>query len=343
MQLASTSPSWATYQPIRIMELRRRQFLRLATAAAALAVAAPTAKAQNYPTRPVRIVVGFPAGGTTDIVARLIGQWLSERLGQQFVIENRPGANTNIATDAVARAPADGYTLLAVGSTTTINATLYEKLSFNLQRDLAMVAGFNNSPLVLEVHPALPANSVLELISYARANPGRLNMASYGSGSLSHVAGELFKMAAGVDMLHVPYRGSAPMLTDLLGGQVQVAFDNLPASIEHIRAGKLRALAVTTATRSEALPDIPSLGEFLPGYDANAFIGLAAPRSTPAEIVIKLNREINAGLLDPNVKARLAELGSAPLVLSPAEFSRLVQDETEKWAKVIRAAKITAE
>jgi tripartite-type tricarboxylate transporter receptor subunit TctC len=327
-----------------IMKLRRRQFLHLAAAAAAAAaVPVPTARAQNYPTRPVRIVVGFPAGGTTDIIARLIGQWLSERLGQQFIIENRPGANTNIATETVARAPADGYTLLTVGSTTTINTTLYERLNFDLNRDLAMVAGLNNSPLVLEVHPAVPVNSVPELIAHAKANPGRISMASFGTGSISHVAGELFKIAAGVDMLHVPYRGSAPMLNDLLGGQVQAAFDNLPASIEHIRAGKLRALAITTAARSEALPHIPSLGEFLPGYQASAFIGIAAPKSTPAEIVIKLNEEINAGLAEPKIKAKLAELGSATLVLSPAEFTNFVVSQTEMWAKVIRQAKIKAE
>jgi tripartite-type tricarboxylate transporter receptor subunit TctC len=325
------------------MRLRRRQFLHLAATAAAVAVAARTARAQNYPTRPVRIVVAFPAGGTTDVIARLIGQWLSERLGHQFVIENRPGANTNIATEAVVRAPADGYTLLAVGSTSTINAALYDKLSFNLLRDLVMVAGLNSSPLVLEIHPAVTANSVLEFIAHAKANPGRISMASFGTGSISHVAGELFKIAVGVDMLHVPYRGSAPMLTDLLGGQVQAAFDNLPASIEHIRAGKLRALAVTTAARSEALPQIPSLGEFLPGYEASAFIGLAAPKGTPAEIVVKLNTEINAGLADPKITARLAELGSAPFVVSPAEFSNFVVSESEKWAKVIREAKIKAE
>jgi tripartite-type tricarboxylate transporter receptor subunit TctC len=326
-----------------MMKLRRRQFLHLAVGAAALAVAAPTARAQNYPTRPVRIVVGFAAGGTTDIVARLIGQWLSERLGQQFVIENRPGASTNIATEAVARAPADGYTLLTIGSTNTINATLYDKLSFNLKRDFAMIAGLNKSPLVLEVNPAVPVNSVPEFVAYAKATPASISMASFGTGSISHVAGELFKMLAGVDLLHVPYRGSAPMLTDLLGGQVQAAFDNLPASIEHIRAEKLRALAVTTAARSEALPQVPSLGEFLPGFEASAFIAIGAPKSTSPEIVIKLNEVINAGLADPKIKARLAELGSAPLVLSPAELGNFVADEIEKWAKVIRAARIRPE
>jgi len=330
-------------QPIRIMKLRRRQILHLAAAAAALAVTEPTAKAQSYPTRPVRILVGFPPGGTTDIVARLIAHWLSERLGRQFIIENRSGASTNLAVEAVIRAPADGYTLLTVGSSSLLNSTFYPQLNLDLNRDLAMVAGLNNSPLVLEVHPAVPANSVAELISYAKANPGRISMASYGAGSISHVAGELFKMVAGVDILHVPYRGSAAMLTDLLSGQVQAAFDNLPASIEHIRTGRLRALAVTTAARSEGLPHIPSLSEFLPGLEANAFLGIGAPKNTPAEIVLKLNQEINAGLSDPNMRARFAELGSAPLVLSPAEFGKLVQDETEKWTKVIRAAKIRAE
>jgi tripartite-type tricarboxylate transporter receptor subunit TctC len=325
------------------MKFRRRQFLHLTAAAAALAVAAPTAEAQNYPTRPVRIVVGFAAGGTTDIVARLIRQWLSERLGQQFVIENRPGASTNIATDAVARAPADGYTLLTVGSTNTINATLHDKLSFNVNRDFAMVAGLNRSPLVLEVHPALPVNTVPEFIDYLKANPGKISMASFGAGSISHVAGEMFKMMAGVNMVHVPYNGSGPMLVDLLGGQVQAAFDNLPASVGHIKAGKLRALAITTAVRSEALPNVPTLADFLRGYEVSAFIGLAAPKNTPDDIIDKLNKEINAGLADPTIKARFAELGGAPLVLSPAELSKLVADETEKWAHVIRAAKIKAE
>jgi tripartite-type tricarboxylate transporter receptor subunit TctC len=323
------------------MQLHRRQCLHLAAAAAA-ALAAPGVWAQAYPARPVRIVVGFAAGGTTDIVARLIGQWLSERLGQQFFVDNRPGANTNIATEAVVRAAADGYTLLAVGSTSAINASLYDKLNFNLTRDLTMVAGLNNSPLVLEVHPAVPVNSVAELVAHAKDNPGRMTMASFGTGSISHVAGELFKTAAGIDMLHVPYRGSAPMLTDLLGGQVQAAFDNLPASIEHVRAGKLRALAVTTKTRSGALPQVPSLNEFLPGYEATAFIGLAAPRGTPDEVVDKLSKEINAAFSDPKIKAQLADLGSDPLVLSPAEFSNFIFDQAEKWAKVARDAKIKA-
>jgi tripartite-type tricarboxylate transporter receptor subunit TctC len=346
VSLTASSLARVPTRSVKLMEAmnpQRRRFLRLAAGATVFSAATRSAWAQAYPTRPVRIVVGFPAGGTTDIVARLIGQWLSERLGQQFVVENRPGANTNIATEAGARAPADGYTLIMVSSTSAINATFYDKLNFNLNRDFAMIAGLNSSPLVLEVHPAVPVNSVPEFVTYAKANSARISMASFGTGSISHVAGELFKTATGVDMLHVPYRGSAPMLTDLLGGQVQAAFDNLPASIEHIRAGKLRALAVTTAARSDALPQIPNVGEFLAGYEASAFIGVGAPRGTPAEIIVKLNAEINAGLVDPKIKARLAELGSAPLVFSPAEFSNFVAGETEKWAKVIREAKIKAE
>jgi tripartite-type tricarboxylate transporter receptor subunit TctC len=325
------------------MRLQRRQCLQLAANAAAFSTFTRLARAQAYPSRPVRLIVGFPAGGTTDIVARLIAQWLSERLGRQFIIENRPGANTNLAAEAVVRAPADGYTLGTVGSSSVLNSTLYPQLDFDLNRDLAMVAGLSISPLVLEVHPTVPVKSVPEFISYAKASPGRISMASFGTGSISHVAGELFKMAAGVDMLHVPYRGSEPMLIDLLGGQVQSAFDNLPASIEQIRIGKFRALAVTTAARSEALPAVPSLGEFLPDYEASAFLGLGAPKGTPPEIVGMLNKEINAGLADPRIKARLADLGGSPIVLSPAEFVHFVATETEKWAKVIRQAKIKAQ
>jgi tripartite-type tricarboxylate transporter receptor subunit TctC len=298
--------------------------------------------AQDYPTRPVRIVVGFAAGGTTDITARLLGQWLSERLGQQFIVENRPGASTNIATEAVARAPADGYTLLTVGSTNTINATFHDKLSFNLNRDFMMVAGLNQSPLVLVVHPTVPAKTVPEFIAYAKAHPGKISMASFGAGSISHLAGESFKRLSGLEMIHVPYNGSAPMLIDLLGGQVQAAFDNLPASVGHIKAGKLRALAVSTALRSEVLPDVPALDDFFRGYEVSAFIGLAAPRNTPAIVIDKLNKAINAGLTDPRITARIVELGGAPLVLSPAEFSKLVADETAKWAKIIRDARIKA-
>jgi tripartite-type tricarboxylate transporter receptor subunit TctC len=326
------------------MKLPRRRFLRLAGSAAALPAISRIARAQAYPSRPVRIIVGWPAGGTTDIATRLMGQWLSERLGQPFVIENRPGAASNIATEAVVRAPADGYTLLAVTATNSVNATLYgDKLSFNFVRDIATVAGILRSPLVLEVHPAVPVNAVPEFIAYVKANSSKVSMASFGTGTTSHVAGELFKMMAGVHMLHVPYRGSAPMLTDLLGGQVPAAFDNLPASIEHIRAGKLRPLAVTTAIRSETLPNIPTVSEFLPGFEASAWNAVGAPNGTPAEIVDKLNREINAGLVDPKIRARIADLGGTALAGSPAEVGKLIADETEKWGKVIRAANIKPE
>jgi tripartite-type tricarboxylate transporter receptor subunit TctC len=325
------------------MKLPRRKFLHVAAGAAMLPALSRIAWAQAYPTRPVRIIVGWPAGGTTDIAARLMGQWLSERLGQPFVIENRPGAASNIGTEAVVRAPADGYTLLAVTATNTVNATLYDKLNFSLNRDIATIAGILRSPLVLEVHPAVPANTVPEFIAYAKANLGKIGMASFGTGTTSHVAGELFKMTAGIHMLHVPYRGSAPMVTDLLGGQVQVAFDNLPASIEHIRAGKLRPLAVTTATRSEALPNIPTMSEFLPGYEASAWIAVGAPSGTPAEIVNKLNKEINAGLADPKIRARIADIGGTVLAGSAAEVGKLIAEETEKWGKVIRAANIKPE
>jgi tripartite-type tricarboxylate transporter receptor subunit TctC len=321
----------------------RRQFLHLAAGAAALPAMSRLARAQTYPSRPVRIIVGWPAGGTTDIATRLMGQWLSERLGQPFVIENRPGAASNIGAEAVVRAPADGYTLLAVTATNTVNATLYDKLNFSLNRDIATIAGILRSPLVLEVHPAVPVNTVPEFIAYAKANSGKIGMASFGTGTTSHVAGELFKMTAGIHMLHVPYRGSAPMVTDLLGGQVQVAFDNLPASIEHIRAGKLRPLAVTTATRSEALPNIPTMSEFLPGYEASAWIAVGVPSGTPAEIVNKLNKEINAGLADPKIRARIADIGGTVLAGSAAEVGKLIAEETEKWAKVIRAANIKPE
>jgi tripartite-type tricarboxylate transporter receptor subunit TctC len=318
----------------------RRKFLHLAAGAAALPVVSRIARAQAYPTRPVRIIVGFAAGGTADIISRLIGQWLSERLGQQFVIENRPGASSNLATEAVARAPADGYTLLVLTATNAINATLFDKLSVNLNRDLAMVAGLIRSPLVLEVHPSIPAKTVPEFVAHAKANPAKITMASFGSGSTSHVAGELFKMMAGIDLLHVPYRGSGPMLTDLLGGQVHVTFDNLPASIEYIRTGKLRALAVGTTTRSDSLPDIPTVADYFPGYDASAWSGVAIPRNTPAEIVDKLNREINVGLTDPKMKARIAELGATVIPRSPGEFGRFVSDEIEKWGKVVKFAGI---
>src|SRR5215472_2433487 len=321
---------------------RRRQFLHLAAAAGALPALSRIARAQAYPSRPVRIVVGFPAGGGVDIVARLMGQWLSERLGQPFIIENRPGAATNIATEAVVRAAADGYTFLLVHSSNAMNATLYEKLNFNFIQDIAPVATIMVVPNVMLVHPSVPAKTVPEFIAYAKANPGKINLASGGIGGPSHVAGELFKIMTGTDMLLVSYRGMAPAVTDLLGGQVQVMFNSLPGSIEYIRAGTLRALAVTTATRSETLPGIPTMGEFLPGYEATTWYGVGVPRNTPAEIVEQLNKEVNAALADPKMKVRLADLGVA-LPGSPADFGKLIADETEKWAKVIRAANIKPE
>jgi tripartite-type tricarboxylate transporter receptor subunit TctC len=323
--------------------LGRRAFLHLAAGAAALPAVQRFAWAQAYPTRPVRVIVGFAPGGATDIMARLVGQWLSERLGQQFVIDNRPGAGGNIAAEAVVRAPADGYTLLQCGVPNAINATLYDKLNFNFIRDIAPVAGIIRGTYVMVVNPSVPAKTVPEFIAYAKADPGRISFGSAGIGSPNHVAGDLFKIMAGVNLLHVPYRGIAPALNDLLGGQVQVAFASMPSSFEFIRAGKLRALAVTTATRSEVLPDVPTVGEFVPGYEASAWYGLGAPKATPAEIVDKLNREINAGLADPKMKARLADLGGTVLPGSPSDFGKLIAEETEKWAKVIRAANIKAD
>jgi tripartite-type tricarboxylate transporter receptor subunit TctC len=288
----------------------------------------------------VRIVVGFPAGGTSDIVARVLGQWLSERVGQQFVIENRPGAGSNLAAEAVVRAAPDGYTLLLIAGANTINATLFDKLNFDFLRDIAPVASVFETPLVVEVNPSVPVRTIPEFITYTKSNPGKLNFATPGVGTPPHVAGELFKMMTGMDMLHVPYRGTGPMLTDLIGGQVQVAFDPLPASIEHIRAGKLRALAVTTASRSEALPGIPSASEYVSGYVASNWYGFAAPKKTSSDIIDKLNTEINAALADPKIKGRLAELGGTPFASSPADFTKFVADDTAKWAKVIRAANI---
>ncbi|HEY2227925.1 MAG TPA: tripartite tricarboxylate transporter substrate binding protein [Xanthobacteraceae bacterium] len=295
-----------------------------------------SARALDYPTRPVHVVVGYPAGGTVDILARLLGQYLSERFGQQFIIDNRSGAGNNIGTEVVVTAPADGYTLLLVNPANGINATLYEKLPFNFIRDIAPVAGIVRVPNVMEVNPAVPAKSVTEFITYAKANPGKVNMASSGNGTSIHVSGELFKMMTGVDMLHVPYRGSAPALTDLMGGQVQVLFDNMPSSIEYLKAGKLRPLAVTTAARSDALPGVPTVAETVPGYEASAWFGLGAPKGTPAEIVDKLNAAVNAGLADPKLKARLADLGGTMLVGTPADFGKLIAEETEKWAKVVK-------
>ena len=291
----------------------------------------------------MRIIVSFAPAGSSDIVARLMGQWLSERLGQPFVIENRPGAGGNIGTEAVVRASPDGYTLLIVGGWNAINATLYDKLSFNFIRDIAPVAGIHREPYVIAVHPSVPAKTVPEFIAYAKANPGKVTMASGGIGAPSHVSGELFKMMAGVNLVHVPYRGGGPAVTDLLGGQVQVMFAPTPPSIEHIRSGKLRALAVTTATRSDALPDIPTVGEFVPGYEASNWYGVGIPKNTPADIVDKLSKEINAGLADPKMRARLADFGGTPLVVSPADFGKLIAEETEKWGNVIRALNIKAD
>jgi tripartite-type tricarboxylate transporter receptor subunit TctC len=317
------------------MKLPRRQFLHLAASAAAFPIVPRAASAQAYPTRAVRLVVGFAAGGGTDITARLIGQWLSERLGQPFIIDNRPGAGSSVAAEAVANAPPDGYTLLVAGTANAINATLYDKLNFKLTRDIVPVAGIISAPLVMVVNPSFPAKSVPEFIAYAKANPGRTNMASAGVGSGTHMTGELFKMMTGLNMPHVPYRGIAPAITDLLGGQVQVIFADI-SSIEYIRAGKLRALAVTTATRSEALPDLPPVGDFVPGYEASGWYGVVAPKNTSAEIVDKLNKEINSVLADPKLKARFADLGATALSDSPADFGKLITEETEKWSKVVK-------
>ena len=325
------------------MKLPRRKFLHLAVGAAALPAVSRMARAQAYPTRPVRVIVGVSPGSAPDIVARLMSQRLSEMLGQQFLVENKPGAGFNIATDVVVRAPADGYTLLLVGAPNAINTTLYDKLSFNFLRDMAPVAAISRERIVMVVHPSFPAKTVPEFIAYAKANPRKITMASPGIGSTPHVTGELFKMMAGVDMLHVPYRGGGQVMTDLIAGQVQVSFIGLTVAIEHIRSGKVRALAVTSATRSDVLPDIPTVGEFVPGYEASAFWGIGAPRNTPVEIIDKLNKEINAGLADPKVKARLADLGGAVLPGAPADFGKLIADETEKWGKVIRAANIKVE
>ncbi len=325
------------------MKLPRREFLHLSAAAIALPAVARSAWAETYPARPVHIIVGFAAGGPNDISARLIGQWLSERLGQQFVVENRPGAGGNVATEFVVRAPADGYTLLLVPAPAAINATLYDNLNFNFIRDIAPVAGILRVPEVMVVNPAVPANTVPEFIAYAKANPGKINMASAGNGSVPHVAGELFKFMTGVDLVRVGYRGGGPALVDLMGGQVQVMFEPTLSTIGHIRAGKLRALAVTSATRSAALPDVPTVGEFVPGYEATAWFGIGAPKNTPADIIAKLNGEINAGLADAKIKERLADMGGEPMPMSTADFAKFIVDETEKWGKVVRAAGIKAE
>jgi tripartite-type tricarboxylate transporter receptor subunit TctC len=323
--------------------LARRELLRLGAAAAGLAAMPRAARAQPYPARAVRLIVGLAAGGGQDIVARLIGQWLSERLGRQFVVENRPGASGNLALEAVANAPPDGYTLALLGVNNAINASLYSKLGFEFLRDIAPVAGIMRVPLVMVVHPSFPAATVPEFIAYAKANPGTINMGSGGVGTSIHVSGELFKMMTGVEMLHVPYRGGMPALTGLIGGQVQVMFDTMPESIGFIRAGTLRPIAVTTATRSPTLPDLPTIGDYLPGYEASAWYGLGAPRNTSAEIVERLNQELNAGLADAAIKARLADLGGTVIAGTPGDFGKFIADDVEKWAKVVKFAGVKAE
>ena len=318
------------------MKFHRRKFLQMTVGAAALPALPHIAWAQGYPTRPVRIIVGLAPGGGTDILARLMGQWLSERLGQSFVVENRPGGGTNIATEAVVRAPPDGYTFLLAAPANAINATLYDKLNFNFLRDSEPVAGIIRFPNVVVVNPSVPVKSIPELIAYAKANPGKLNMASSGNGSTIHMSGELFKMLTGTDMVHVPYRGGAPALTDLIAGQVHVMFDNIPTCAEHVKSGKLRGLAVTSTTRSDVLPDLPTLADFLPGYEASAWYGFAAPKNTPAAIIEKLNKEINAVLADPAAKRRFTEIGAILLPGSAADFGKLLADETEKWGKVVK-------
>jgi tripartite-type tricarboxylate transporter receptor subunit TctC len=321
----------------------QRHFIRLALACALLLGGIAGAFALDYPTRPVRWVVGYPPGGSTDIVARNIGQWLSQRLGQQFIIENKPGAGNNIGTEAVIRAAPDGYTVLLTNPANTINATLYTKLSFNFIRDTAPVAGVIRVPNVMEVNPSVPAKTVAEFIAYAKANPGKINWASSGTGTSVHLSGELFKFLTGVNMIHVPYRGGAPALTDLIGGTVQIMFDNMPSSLPHIQAGELRALGVTTARRSDSLPDVPTVGETVPGYEASAFFGMSAPKGTPPEIIEKLNREINAALADPGIKSRLADLGGMAIPGSPAYFGELIAEETAKWEKVIKTGGVQLE
>jgi tripartite-type tricarboxylate transporter receptor subunit TctC len=325
------------------MRLPRRRFLHLAAGAAALAAVSRIARAQTYPTRPVRMIVGFPPGGSSSITARIVCQWLSERLGQQFIVENKPGAGTNIAVQAVVTSPHDGYTLLSVSSSNASNATLYESLPFNFLRDIAPIAGTTSFPLVMVVHPSVSARTVAQFIAHAKANPGKISMASFGVGTTGHLTGELFKAMTGVNLVHVPYRGSAPALTDLVGGQVQVMFDVLASSLPHIQSGALRALAVTPSTRADALPDVPTVGDTVPGFEATGWQGVGAPRGTPPEIVDTLNREINAALANPSIKARLADLGYTPILSTPAQFGKLVAEETEKWGTVIRTANIKPE
>ena len=325
------------------MKLVRRRFMQLVAGAAAFPALSPTARAEAYPSRPVHMILGFPAGGSSDAIGRMMAQRLSERLGQPFIFDNRPGAGSNIGTEMVAKSAPDGYTILMTTTANAINATLYDNLNFNFVRDFAPVAGIFRVPNVLEVHPSVPVKTVPEFIAYAKANPGKLNFASGGIGSTQHLSAELFKFMAGVDMRHVPYRGSAPALIDLLSGQVQVMFDLMPASIGHIRAGRLRALAVTTAKRSDALPDLPTVGEFVPGYEASTWNGFSVPTKTPVEIIETLNKEINSGLADPQIKMRLADLGATVLTGSAADFGKLVTDDTDKWGKLIRADNIKAE
>ncbi len=325
------------------MKPNRRKFLKMAACAAAFPVAAPTARAQSYPARPVRVVVPVAAGGANDVTGRIIAQWLSERLGQQFVIENRPGAGTNVGTEAVIRSPADGYTLLISGSNAAINPSLFKALNFNFIRDTAPIGSIVRVPQLMQVNPAVPAKTVPEFIAHAKANPGKIAMGSGGNGSPAHVIGEYFKLMTGTDLTHVPYRGAAPAVTDLIGGQIQVAFTEMATSLGHVKAGKLRALAVTTTARTEALPDVPTLSDFIPGFEASQWVGLVAPKDTPPAIIERLNAEINAALRDSAIKARFADLGGMVLPGSPADFGKLIRDETEKWAKVIQSAKITVE
>ena len=325
------------------MKPNRRKFLKMAACAAAFPVAAPTARAQSYPARPVRVVVPVAAGGANDVTGRIIAQWLSERLGQQFVIENRPGAGTNVGTEAVIRSPADGYTLLISGSNAAINPSLFKALNFNFIRDTAPIGSIARVPQLMQVNPSVPAKTVPEFIAHAKANPGKIAMGSGGNGSPAHVIGEYFKLMTGTDLTHVPYRGAAPAVTDLIGGQIQVAFTEMATSLGHVKAGKLRALAVTTTARTEALPDVPTLSDFIPGFEASQWVGLVAPKDTPPAIIERLNAEINAALRDSAIKARFADLGGMVLPGSPADFGKLIRDETEKWAKVIQSAKITVE
>jgi tripartite-type tricarboxylate transporter receptor subunit TctC len=325
------------------MTYPRRRVLKLAALAAALPVASRLAIAQSYPTRPLRIVIGYPAGGSTDLIARIMGRWLSERLGQPVVIENKPGAGTNLATQTVVNAPPDGYTLLFTVASNAINVSLYDTLPFNYLRDIVPVAGLAELPLVVEVNPSLPARTVAEFIAYAKANPGRINIASFGAGTIAHLAIELIKGTTGIDMVHVPYRGGAPMVTDLLAGQVQAAIDALPNSLPHIQRGAVRALALLPTTRTPALPDLPTIGETLPGFEVSTWSGIGVPRGTPLEIIERLNREINAGLANPEIKARFADVGGTPLVFSPAEFAKVIAADTEKWARVVKTSGVRPE